>query len=319
MCSEVVRKDLIRYLPNLLAFAMSLRRNRQDAPKPATTAGTLPEPRVWPGGGCGQRPCERRYRLKAVIGSRLESFRKDPENGLRNRWHCIPLGTGRRPGQKMLEHSAQAEHIAPLVRRVPGEAFRRNVLGALTASGGRLAPELHGPEANELHQRPVVRRAGDQDGIRRQVAVDDAFLMRRLEAGGGLQDQAYRFVRGKDVACAEELGEELTPEHLECGPECPFLGLANVADARDVWVVDPSRAAELIPQVGGPIGLGSGLAAPDSRGDDQELDLDVRVEVFGEIEFSKGDPAQPSDHSKAVRQGATCEWYFGAGTRTPVV
>jgi RNA polymerase sigma-70 factor (ECF subfamily) len=31
MCSEVVRKDLIRYLPNLLAFAMSLRRNRQDA------------------------------------------------------------------------------------------------------------------------------------------------------------------------------------------------------------------------------------------------------------------------------------------------
>jgi hypothetical protein len=134
-----------------------------------------------------------------------------------------------------------------------------------------------------------------------------------------LQDQVYRLVRGKDLACAEDLGEELTPEQLEGDPECPLLGLAHGADARDIWVLDPGSAVKLISQVDKPGGLSSGLAAPGLRAEDHELDLDVRVGVFGEIDIPEGALAQPLEHPEPVRQGAAREWKFGAGTRTWVV
>ena len=98
------------------------------------------------------------------------------------------------------------------------------------------------------------------------------------------------------------------------------LRLAHGADTGDVGVLDQGGSAlKLISQMDEPGGLSSGLTAPGFRGDDQELDLDVRVEVFGEIEFPEGDLAQPREHSETVRQGATCEWRFGTGTRTRVV
>jgi hypothetical protein len=80
-------------------------------------------------------------------------------------------------------------------------------------------------------------------------------------------------------------------------------------------VIDPGRAVKLISQVDEPGGLSSGLAAPGLRTDDQELDLDARVEVFGAIEFPEGGLAQPLEHPQTFGQEATREWKFGTGTR----
>ncbi len=78
--------------------------------------------------------------------------------------------------------------------------------------------------------------------------MDEAHLVSCLQAGSRLQDQVYRLVRGEEVACAEHLGEELTPERLEGDPLDPFLVLTYGADARDVRVLDPGSTVKLIPQ-----------------------------------------------------------------------
>jgi len=111
---------------------------------------------------------------------------------------------------------------------------------------------LHLAEANELHQWTVARGAGDDDGVGRQVSVDEAYLVSCLQAGSRLQDEVYRLVRGEEVACAEHLGEELTPERLEDDPLGPFLSLTHGADVREVRVLDLGSTVKFIQQMDKP-------------------------------------------------------------------
>jgi hypothetical protein len=105
----------------------------------------------------------------------------------------------------MLQHSAQTEHIAPLVGRVSGESFGGGVAAALTACSGWLGPVMHLAEANELHQWAVARCARDEDGVGRQISVDETDFVSCLQTGSRLQDQVYRLVRGDETAYAEHL------------------------------------------------------------------------------------------------------------------
>ena len=162
-------------------------RSRQDASKSAST--TCPAP----------HRCGRSARWPSPAPERtplpFESGRQEPARELSQGPGESPSGIGSASARWALgvapvkvADSAQAEHIAPLVGRVPGKAFGGGVRCALTGSSEWLGPELHQPKANELHQRTVVRHARDEDTIRRQVSVDEAHLMGCLQAGGRLQD-----------------------------------------------------------------------------------------------------------------------------------
>jgi hypothetical protein len=119
----------------------------------------------------------------------MESLQEDAAHRLGNRLRFTPPGARRHSSQKMMQDGAQAEDIAPLVRQVHGEPLGGGVLGGIDATNGWLGPVLCKPEPDELHQSAVVRSAGDEDSVRREVSVKKARIVGGLKSGRGLEHQ----------------------------------------------------------------------------------------------------------------------------------
>ena len=100
-----------------------------------------------------------------------------------------------------MEHGPQTEDIAPLVRRVPGEP-----LGTRVRRRDSRPPEgwVEG-EADELDlSRPVGRRR-HQNGIGREITVNESRPMRRLEARGDLEGEIEGLMQREDTARCHEI------------------------------------------------------------------------------------------------------------------
>jgi hypothetical protein len=208
----------------------------------------------------------------------------------------------------VVQHGAEAVHVASLVRRVFGESLGGGVPAADTAFAHRPGRGLHCAEANELHQRPVVEGSSDEDGVGGEVAVQKAGLVRDLQAGGCLQDEIGCFGQRKDVPRREDLGEKLAPEQVE-GDVANTLGsLADRTDAGDVRVVEGGRAGELVAQLGARFGV-----------QEYQVDVDVKVGVFRAVQDAEVDRAQGPEHPEPVREGAPCQRKFAAGLRARLV
>jgi hypothetical protein len=154
------------------------------------------------------------------------------------RWH---------PGQEMVEHASEAEHVAKLVGGAPGEPFGTRVpIIHYTASA---PPCLRVPieiETDELDERPVALGLRDEYGSGRDAAMNDPDLMRRLQAGGDLEADIHRLLPWQRTAGGEHVSQEIARETFPDNVGEPVGGLADLHKTRDVRMTYLARSAELM-------------------------------------------------------------------------
>jgi hypothetical protein len=140
----------------------------------------------------------------------------------------------------VMEHGAEAEHVAPLVGRAPGESFGARVLGAHFT--------LVRSEANELDSGTSLGLLGHQNGERREVPVNQTGVVRGLQAGGGLQAQVHGLLHRQGAPRIEKVPQQLAGQILEDDVNGPVAGLAYLMDRGDVGMLDLKRPVERLPQ-----------------------------------------------------------------------
>jgi hypothetical protein len=148
----------------------------------------------------------------------------------------------------MVEHGSEAEYVAELVGRAPGEPFRAGVRKVHSA---RFAlPSLHIPieiEPDELDQGALVPGLrGDKEGSWGHVAVNDPDPMRLLEAGGGLEADSHRLIPRRCTAGGKQVGQELPGQTFPDDVAEPVGGFADFHQTRDVRVTYLARPAKLV-------------------------------------------------------------------------
>jgi hypothetical protein len=179
-------------------------------------------------------------------------------------WHCFALKR-LAARQHFVEHDAEREHVAPLIGRKPFRLLRRHVgrrpedqarLGRhhaqrrrvrqrsggsgdgsrqTVATGSRpggLLERLGEPEVEHLHL--LVRR--DLHVGRLQIAMDDPFLVRRLERLGDLQRDLQRLA-DRDRAALQPLGQGLTFDQLH-DQKVTAVRFLHAVERGDVWVIE---------------------------------------------------------------------------------
>ena len=182
---------------------------------------------------------------------------------------------GSSPGQHFVEHHAQGVNVRALVhvlrvlqlfgrhvvRRADGQAAGRQrdlVLG--------LAEQLGDAEVGDLH--PALRV--EQDVLRLDVAVQDAFVVGELERLANLRHEHHRLLRG-EPARLHRLAQVYAVHELHQQVEEP-AGLAEVMDGDDVRVVQPRQHAGLAVESLGEGGVGGQRLR-------QELERDEAVQL----------------------------------------
>ncbi len=103
---------------------------------------------------------------------------------------------------------------------------------------------MHGLRQSEVHDDDAAGRvAHDVAGF--QVAMDDAFGVRRLQSRTRLRDDVNRFFRGELSFLGKNRAQVLTFDELH-GDELHAFGFAEVVDADDVPVRDLSRQDQFL-------------------------------------------------------------------------
>ena len=85
----------------------------------------------------------------------------------------------------------------------------------------------------------------EENGAGRDGAVNDADLMRRLQAGGGLESDVHRLMRGQRAAGGEHAGQERAGETLRENVGAPVVGLSHLEERRDVRMAYLARSLKL--------------------------------------------------------------------------
>ncbi len=186
---------------------------------------------------------ERRRDLAGRDHARRERVLRDPLADERRR---VVAGEGRAAGDRLVDHEADGEQVAPGVARLAGR-----LLGAHVARG---PDHARAREAAALAGRREVARAGqaeveepdvvvvpDHDVVGLEVAVDD---LPAVGLGHGVEDLA------DDLAHAPGRERPLVLQELPQGPtraevhqdvEAAVGGLAELADLGDVLVHERGR------------------------------------------------------------------------------
>ena len=146
----------------------------------------------------------------------------------------------------MVEHGPEAEYVAELVGRAPGQPFRAGVRNVHPA---RFAPPfLRIPieiEPDELDQGAVAPELrGEKEGSWGHVAVNDPDPMRLLEAGGGLEADFHRLLPRQCTAGGEQVGQELARQSFPDDVGEAVGGFADLHQTRDVRVTYLARPAK---------------------------------------------------------------------------
>jgi hypothetical protein len=155
-----------------------------------------------------QRRLELRDRLETSNGNRCQRGAEHGARDLGNRAVNISR-VWRHAGEEMMEHGPEAVDIAPLVRGVPVEPLGTCVPGARFSGDRRRDSRLPEGwvegEADELDLRPPVDRSRHQDGVGREIPVNESRPVRRTEARGGLEAEIEGFRQREDTARCHEI------------------------------------------------------------------------------------------------------------------
>ena len=129
------------------------------------------------------------------------------------------------------------------------------------------------PEVGDLHLAAAVQ----EDVLRLDVAVDEALLVREVEAVGDRDRELDRSGRGQRALAGGELLQVLAGDVLE-DDERPALVLAAVDHGDDVRMGKPCDELRLPPEAGDDVGVGSEPFVQDLDGDGWLKDPVVRAE-----------------------------------------
>jgi len=172
--------------------------------------------------------------------------------------HGVVASERRTPGKQLIEHDAEREHIAASVERLAPSLLGRHVGHGSDHGSGLL--QLHDPaprvvtavgrwrvlrqaEIEELHTPSVAdHHVGGLD-----VSVDDALGVGLSQGLGQLRDDVQGFA-GREGALHQDLLEALSRDVLhrdEAAPRALELGLADLVDHRDAWMVEGRRDPRL--------------------------------------------------------------------------
>src|SRR5688572_14363973 len=146
-------------------------------------------------------------------------------------------------GEELVEHAAEGEDIAGRLHFLGAQLLGSHVADrADDHAGGGIGGDAAGPrsvgggvgetEVEDLD--PAVE--GDEEVLGLQVAMDDAFGMRRGEAVGHGGSQLRRFPPRKSAA-AEAVAQRLSLQQLHDGVGHPVLG-PEIEDGEDIGVTE---------------------------------------------------------------------------------
>ena len=133
----------------------------------------------------------------------------------------------------MVEDTSEPEHVAGLIGSASGQPFRARVPIVHSATGAAPGRPTE-VEADQLDDRAAALILRHEKVPGRDVAVNDADPMRRLQAGGGLQADIHRLPKRQRTAGGEYVEQELAREKFSDGVCEPVRGFAHLHEPRDV-------------------------------------------------------------------------------------
>ena len=179
--------------------------------------------------------------------------------------------------------ACSGDMYAAVPRTIPASvSIARVSLRSVRARGVR--DRLGQAEVEDLHG-PVRR---ELDVGRFQIAVDDAFVMRRFERIGHLPGSGQRLIEGKRTApnpCREVLA--LDQLHHERADLARLFESMNV---RDVCVIEGRQRFGFAFEAREPIGIGR-----ESLRQDLQRDVAIEVRIAGAIHLAHGAGAEWSE------------------------
>ncbi len=214
----------------------------------------------------------------------------------------IGVPVRRVPAERLVEHHAEGPDVGALIEiTVPARLLRRHVERRAEHAprareprrlGGvhrRIGFDLGDAEVEQLDDALAVAGLREEEVRRLDVAVDDALVVRALQADAGLRRDAEREVGRERAEALDQLMEILALEvlHHQEG-QAPLLVAPRAVDADDVRRVDRRRRLGLAREA-----AHQRLARRGLRGDD--LDGDARAALRVDRFINRAHPAGPKE------------------------
>ena len=163
-------------------------------------------------------------------------------------WCCGAAVVGENPGQELIQHDAQSEHVRRHRHAAAQDLLRRRVSRrdhALADARERnlaflLAQELGDAEIQELHL--AIGRHQDVRGL--QIAMNDQAAVRRV-GGVAARSKEPKPILQRHVASAAVIGDRLSFHSLHHEVRPPVRGLATVEKPRDAGVLQARQDSPL--------------------------------------------------------------------------
>ena len=143
-----------------------------------------------------------------------------------------------------MEQGSHAEDIGPLVQRRTVHALRTGVVDARVvgrAAGLTLGVEI---EADDLDLWFSVGSPRHDDGVGRQVSVDEPLVVGGLEPRGDLKGEVERLAEWKGLPRDEDLQQWIPYQLLQDHVGRAAIQLAHAIDRGDVRMSDPAGEPE---------------------------------------------------------------------------
>ena len=139
------------------------------------------------------------------------------------------------PGEQLVADEAEGENIRPLVQLLAQRLFRRHVFhGADQRAGLRHSVAFDGARQAEVHDDNAAVLL-HHHVLRLQVAVQDAFVVRRFQRKANLLQNARCFI-GRELPPLLQNGAQITPGHQLHGHEAHARVFGEVVHPHHVTV-----------------------------------------------------------------------------------
>ena len=241
-------------------------------------------------GGARQAPKDGRLRRRAQLSHRRRRGRDAPVlvdgDDLRQR-----LGLESTPsGEQLVEDEAHREQLAP-DRDLLGAELLGGHVGGRSGAGVRvIVGQAREPEVGDSDLPVLV----DQDIGGLEVAMEDVLVVRGAEPGAELARDLEPALLRKASHAPEQRRQVLAADVLH-REERPPVHLADVVDAANVRVRDPSRDPELFVEQREPMRIRRELF-----GKELERDLLLQCEVLHAVDLAHAALADHADHAIAT-------------------
>jgi hypothetical protein len=174
-------------------------------------------------------------------------------------------------------------------------------------------------EVDQLDEGTPVRCPGEQDGMGRQIPVDDPGLVRRAQPRGALPEVVHSLVLRERSAGGENVGQQLAIQALQDKIEPSLLGLAGRVDRGHVRVLNLRRPAGLFPQAGR-VGRPNGrISAGFLRSEDPQSYGGLPVRTLGAEGLAGIGSTQLLEYPETAYQNTTYERVLSTGLDLLVV